>query len=242
MRSLTGREGSGSNRSPPQSLLVIEKDGSVFGRNWRRRTCGQKTAQDRDRDNQLAHSRHLLSRSKLLRLRPRGSRSSTTVARTSGAADRVGSGAAFAQGTWAARAAAMPVSILPSRTELFILANAASPASFRGSREYTRDGNRRRDVTDGDGDAPREPGPGAVVERRREPVGAEPAVLGPDVFAYVDAARLSALPMGSPADSVQYHHAPAQRVPLPSPPDTAGSAPPPPVDGLRAVDPPGLPF
>ena len=64
MRSLTGRQGSGSNRSPPQSLLVIEKDGSVFGRNWRRRTCGQKTAQDRDRDNQLAHSRHLLSRSK----------------------------------------------------------------------------------------------------------------------------------------------------------------------------------
>jgi len=49
----------------------------------------------------------------------------------------VGSGAAFAQGTWAARAAAMPVSILPSRTELFILPNAASPASFRGSREYT---------------------------------------------------------------------------------------------------------
>ena len=179
MRSLTGREGSGSNRSPPQSLLVIEKDGSVFGRNWRRRTCGQKTAQDRDRDNQLAHRCHLLSREKqLLRLRPEGSRSSTTVARTSGAADRVGSGAAFAQGTWAARAAAMPVSILPSRTELFILANAASPASFRGSREYTRDGRRRRDVADDEGDAPGEPGPGAVVERRREPVGARSTSAG----------------------------------------------------------------
>ena len=167
MRSLTGREGSGSNRSPPQSLLVIEEDGGVLGRNGHRRTRGQKAAQDRDRDNQLAHRCHLLSREKqLLRLRPGGSRSSTTVARTSGAADRVGSGAAFAQGTWAARAAAMPVSILPSRTELFILANAASPASFRGSREYTRDGRRRRDVADAEGDAPGEPGPGAVVERR----------------------------------------------------------------------------
>src|SRR5205807_3348559 len=58
-----GREGAGSNRSPPQSLLVIEKDGGVLGRNGRRRTRAQKAAQDRDRDNQLAHSCHLLSRS-----------------------------------------------------------------------------------------------------------------------------------------------------------------------------------
>src|SRR2546427_301974 len=72
----------------------------------------------------------------------------------------------------------MPVSILPSRAELFILANAASPASFRGSREYTRDGRRRRDVADGEGDAPGEPGPGAVVERRREPVGARSTSAG----------------------------------------------------------------
>jgi hypothetical protein len=45
-----------------------------------------------------------------------------------------GSGAAFAP---AARAAAIsPPLIPPSRAELFTLANAASPASFRGSEEY----------------------------------------------------------------------------------------------------------
>ena len=42
---------------------MIEKDGGVFGRNGRRRTRGQKAAQNRDRHNQLAHSCHLLSRS-----------------------------------------------------------------------------------------------------------------------------------------------------------------------------------
>ena len=70
----------------------------------------------------------------MLRLRPAESRSSTTVVRTSGAADRVGSGAAFPP---AARAAAIsPPLIPPSRAELFTLANAASPTSFRGSEEY----------------------------------------------------------------------------------------------------------
>src|SRR5205807_3518606 len=112
-----------------------------------------------------------------------------------GAGERVGAGAACAQ---AARAAAMPVSppyILPSRAELFILANAASPQSFRGTRNTFGPGVADETLRMARGILPREPGPGAVVERRREPVGAEPARAR-----YVVAARLSALPTGSPAD------------------------------------------